>query len=230
MEIKPSTKINWTKLIIASLLMCLTFAFGAMAQENVNETLDDEAVSALVEELKEGLPKFIEDEDVVNQITEKWDAREELSGKTRYQIIRLLIEDVRSLVTDHKLSLKIWDKWNGIEVEPEIEAKPEPTRKPQIWIKIVQDGWYNANFDVIWDEPERPNQSWKGHGKTKGWQDTVYLSGEATNIRLKMQNDTGLVWQPQREIFNRVLQPSDLNKCYRVTGTTLGSSYDNDCQ
>ena len=221
---------NRTKLIIASLLMCLIFSFGATAQTNSKEPLDDEAVSALVDELKEGLPEFIEDEAKVTAITEKWDAREDLGSKTKYQIIRLLIEDVRSVITDQKLSLKIWHKWNDIEEEPEIAPKPEPTRKPAIWIKFVQGGWFNANFDLTWDEPGKPNLSWKEHGKTKDWQYVVNLPGEATNIRLKMQNDTGLVWQPQREIFNRVLQPSDLNKCYRLTGTTLGSGYDNDCQ
>ena len=228
---KFKSKTNWTKLVIASLLMCLIFSFSAIAQNNANEPLDDEAVSALVDELKEGLSEFIEDEAKVTAITEKWDAREDLAGKTKYQIIRLLIEDVRLVITDQKLSLKIWHKWNDIEAEPEIAPKPEPTRKPQIWIKIVQDGSFIiANFEIVWDEPGKPNLSWKENGKTKGWQYVVNLPGEATNIRLKMTNDTGLVWQPQREIFNRVLQPSDLNKCYRVTGTTLGSDYDNDCQ
>jgi len=218
------------RLLIASLLMCLVFAVGATAQTADNATLDEDGLSALLDELKEGLPEFIDDEEKVTAITEKWDAREDLTGKNRYGVIRLLIEDVRSVITDHELSLKIWHKWNGIKEEPKPEPRPEPVRKPSVWIKLVQDGWYIAHFDVTWDEPGRPNLSWKQHGKTKGWRDIVTLPGEATNIRLRMQNDTGLVWQPQREIFNRVLQPADLNKCYQVTGTTLGSSYDNNCQ
>lgn len=223
-------KNNWTDLIIASLLMCLIFCFGVAAQTKDDPPLDEEAVSALVDELKEGLPEFIEDEDTVNKITEKWDAREDLAGKTRYEIIKLFKEDIESVLTDKKLILKIWHKWVGVEEEPEVESKPEPTRKPQIWIKFLQDGWFIAHFDVTWDEPGKPSQSWKQHGKTKGWQDVAYLPGEATNIRLRMQNDTGLVWQPQREILNKLLTSDDLNKCYRLHGTTLGSGYDNNCQ
>jgi hypothetical protein len=56
------------------------------------------------------------------------------------------------------------------------------------------------------------------------------LDEEAVSALVDELNNTGLVWQPQREIFNRMLQSEDLNKCYRVTGTTLGSSYDNSCQ
>lgn len=227
---RNKNEMNWTILVIASLLMCLIFGFGAAAQTKDDPPLDEEEVSALVDELKEGLPEFIGDEDTVNKITEKWDEREDLAGKTRYEIIKLFKEDVEAVLTDQKLILKIWHKWVGVEEEPEIEARPEPTRKPQIWIKFVQDGWFNANFDITWDEPGKPNQSWKEHGKTKDWQYVVYFPGEATNIRLKMQNDTGLVWQPQKEIFNKVLQPDDLNKCYRLHGTTLGSVWDNNCQ
>ena len=121
-------KNNWTGLIIASLLMCLIFCFGVVAQTKDDPPLDEEAVSALVDELKEGLPEFIEDEDTVNKITEKWDAREDLAGKTRYEIIKLFKEDVESVLTDQKLILKIWHKWVGVEEEPEIEARPEPTQ------------------------------------------------------------------------------------------------------
>lgn len=210
--------------------MCLVFSFSAAAQTKDDQPLDAEAVSALVDELKEGLPEFINDEEKVTAITEKWDAREDLAGKTRYEIIKLFRDDVDSVETDKKLVLRIWHKWVGVEEEPEVEARPEPTRKPQFWIKFVQEGWFLAHFELTWDEPGRPNMSLKENGKMKGWQNVAYLPGEATNIRLKIQNDTGLVWQPQREIFNKVLQPEDLNKCYRLTGTTLGSGYDNDCQ
>lgn len=210
--------------------MCLVFSFSAAAQTKDDQPLDAEAVSALVDELKEGLPEFINDEEKVTAITEKWDAREDLAGKTRYEIIKLFRDDVDSVETDKKLVLRIWHKWVGVEEEPEVEARPEPTRKPQFWIKFVQEGWFLAHFELTWDEPGRQNMSLKENGKMKGWQNVAYLPGEATNIRLKIQNDTGLVWQPQREIFNKVLQPEDLNKCYRLTGTTLGSGYDNDCQ
>ncbi|MBK7393325.1 MAG: hypothetical protein IPI64_08495 [Chloracidobacterium sp.] len=218
------------KLIAAVMLASLIFAAGTSAQKSTDPILDEDGLASLLTELKEGLTEFIADEGKITAIAEKWDAREDLAEKNRYGVIRLLIEDVRAIITDQKLSLKIWHKWNGVAEEPEIIAKPEPVRKPDSWIKIIHAGAYIAHFDVTWDEPDRPNRSWNGGGKTAGWMDLVYIPAAATNIRLRMRNDTGLVWQPQREILNKVLQPSDLNKCYRVTGTTLGSSYDNDCQ
>ena len=217
------------KLIAAVMLASLIFAAGASAQKSTDPILDEDGLASLLTELKEGLTEFIADEAKVTAIAEKWDAREDLAEKNRYGVIRLLIEDVRAVITDQKLSLKIWHKWNGVAEEPEIAPKPEPVRKPDSWIKIIHAGAYIAHFDVTWDEPDRPNRSWNGGGKTAGWRDVAYIPAAATNIRLRMQNDTGLVWQPKREILNKVMQPSDLNKCYRVTGTTLGSNYDNDC-
>ena len=89
-------RINWTRLVIASLLMCVMLSFAAMAQSNSNQRLDAEAVSALIAELKDGLANLIDDEDTVTAITEKWDAREDLAGKTKSQILSLLFADVKT--------------------------------------------------------------------------------------------------------------------------------------
>ncbi len=101
-------------------------------------------------------------------------------------------------------------------------------------LKVVHSGAYIAHFTVTWDEPDGQggfrSQEVKEHGKTVGFQKIFDFPGDAINIRLKMENDTGLVWQPKREIFNRVLLPADLNKCYSIVGTTLGSGYNTDCQ
>jgi hypothetical protein len=250
MSLTFKTGINWTKLAIALALMCSMFSFSPMAHTKQEGPLDAEAVSALIEELTDGLQDVIKDEDQVAAITEKWDAHEDLVGKTRTQILKLLFADVKSVIEDKETQDNIWASWTGGEesndetpvktpapAPPPAQAPAPPpapppaqTPKPNVWIKIIHDGFYIGHFDVSWDEPGKPNNTWKQYGKTRGWQDTIALPGDATNIRLKIQNDTGLVWQPQREIFNRVLQPSDLNKCYRVTGTTLSSGYDNNCQ
>jgi hypothetical protein len=72
--------INWTKLIIALALLCALFNFSVMAQDNSDEPLDEESVAALVEELANGLPDLVENEDQVTAITEKWVAHEDLAG------------------------------------------------------------------------------------------------------------------------------------------------------
>ena len=100
-----------------------------------------------------------------------------------------------------------------------------------LWVKVVHNGAYIAHFYVNWDEPGKPNQTRKEEGKTSGFQQKFDFPGDATNIRVKMENDTGLVWQPRREMFNRVMQPDDLNCVYTAVGTTLGSSSNKgDCE
>ncbi len=100
-----------------------------------------------------------------------------------------------------------------------------------IWVKVIHSGAFIAHFTATWNEPDPNNleqtvqREKKEHGKTAGYQIKFDFPGDATNIRMKMENDTGLVWQPQREILNRVLLPVDYNKCYTVHGTTLGSGY-----
>jgi thiol-activated cytolysin len=91
-----------------------------------------------------------------------------------------------------------------------------------IWIKLVHNGWYTAHFDVTWDEEGKPNQKFHSD-HNKDYQETLQFPGDTTNIRVKITNDTGLVWEPQREIINRPLVPTELNKCLIIEGTTLGS-------
>jgi len=106
---------------------------------------------------------------------------------------------------------------------------------PNIFVKLVHAGAYIAHFKVTYDVPNSTGTGvvaaapMEFKGRTAGWQQTVEFPGDATNIRLQITNDTGLVWQPQREIINRVLRPADYNKCFKVVGTTLGSSFNNDC-
>lgn len=84
-RINITSGINWTKTVVASAILCTVLSFSVMAQDNPNKPLDEESVSALVEELTNGLADFIEDEARVTAITEKWDERENLAGKTRTQ-------------------------------------------------------------------------------------------------------------------------------------------------
>ncbi|MBK7708497.1 MAG: thiol-activated cytolysin family protein [Acidobacteria bacterium] len=101
-----------------------------------------------------------------------------------------------------------------------------------LWVKINHSGAYIAHFYANWDQPDPNNpeqmipMSRKEEGKTSGYQIKFDFPGDAENIRLKLENDTGLVWQPRREILNRILTPKELNSCFTVHGTTLGSGVD----
>ncbi len=81
--------------------------------------LDVEAVSALLEELQAGLSEFIDAEDDIANINEKWQAREDLTDQTKKRILELLFEDVESVIADEEIRKAIWDKWNSDEVQPD---------------------------------------------------------------------------------------------------------------
>lgn len=125
--------ISWTKLVLALLLICVIFSFAAMARTQHEAPLDADAVSALIDELKDGLANQIEDEDTVNAITEKWDAHEDLAGKTKSQILKILFADVKSVVADKQTQDSIWASWANQETSaaPAVEAPaPPPVKAP----------------------------------------------------------------------------------------------------
>ena len=92
-----------------------------------DKPLDQDAVSALIDDLQASLGDAIDDEDVIASIGDKWAARD-LAGKTRSQILAILFTDVKSVVKDQKTLDKIWASWkdNGDEMESETPpVKPE---------------------------------------------------------------------------------------------------------
>jgi cold shock protein len=129
MDLTFKTGINWAKQVIALVLMCLMFGFSAMAQDNSNKPLDEDGMTALVDELTNGLSDLIEDEDQVTAITDKWDAREDLAGKTRKQILNLLFADVKSIIKDKKAQDSIWKAWTG-ETSSALETPTASSQKP----------------------------------------------------------------------------------------------------
>jgi MbtH protein len=82
------------------------------AQPEAPAPLDAEAVSALLEELKGRLSDFIDADDNVTKITEKWQTREDLAGQTKKRVLELLFEDVKSVIADEEVRKAIWDNWN----------------------------------------------------------------------------------------------------------------------
>ena len=121
--------INWTRSAVALALLSAVFSFSAMAQDNSKKPLDAEAASALRQELIDGLPDLIEDENVIEKITEKWVARRDLAGKTREEILETLYFDTESIIKDPELRDSIWKAWTTVEETDEV-AQVETPQKP----------------------------------------------------------------------------------------------------
>lgn len=108
----------------------------------------------------------------------------------------------------------------------------ESIRYPNGYVKVKHAGAYVARFTVTWEEPDAKGvygpKSWASGEKTVGYSQQVDLPGDARNVTILGEAATGLVWDPWGEAINVTLKgPSNL--CYRITGTTLSRSWDNEC-
>ncbi len=144
--------INWTKSAIALALLCAVFSFSALAQKNLNQSLDAAAASALIQELSDGLPDVIKDEDAVTTITDKWDEREDLAGKTRTHILGMLFADVKSVIRDAETQKNIWDAWTGegdqIKTEEEKDGEDGSTEGDQKQAEEDEDDEHWSAMDA----------------------------------------------------------------------------------
>ena len=99
MNIALTTKMDWTRLVIALALLCAVFSFSAMAQNNPNKPFDENEVKTFVAAFKERIEAaFINisaPADMNEQVFDKWDARQDLIGKTKTQIIDFLYLDYK---------------------------------------------------------------------------------------------------------------------------------------
>jgi thiol-activated cytolysin len=107
----------------------------------------------------------------------------------------------------------------------------ECTRYDDGYVRLVHAGGYVARFNVTWKEPtgadnNKVDKSYSSGDTTAGWSYTLNLPGDAEEVRIKAEADTGVVWNPRGEIMN-VLVGGPSNKTYRATGTTLNRSWDN---
>jgi len=183
-------------------------------------------VSQLLDDLQNGLANNIEDGSLIEAISAKWNGHTNLAGKTRSQILPLLMADVKTVVTDKEARDAIWESWNDDDTE-EPAAAPAVKNDGPIgggWVKLVHQGHYQATFDTTWDEPGKEGLNFHADNKSSGYQQTLTFPTDATNIRLHIANYTGLASEPKHDIVNRSLTAADMNKCLIIEGTTMAST------
>lgn len=196
---------------------------AAIPASTPESALNADQVNALLDDLQNGLADHIDDESTVAAISKKWDTHTNLAGKTRSQILPLLMADVRAVVTDKEIRDAIWAGWSNDEATASPDSKPEG-KTGGGWITLVHHGNYMASFDATWDEPGKAGQGFHAEAKSNGYQQTLTFPSGAMNIRLHITNDTGLAWEPKHDIINRSLTAADMNKCLVIEGTTMQST------
>ena len=104
------------------------------------------------------------------------------------------------------------------------------------YLILHHKGAYIARYYVYWDEVTYDkdgvesirSRQWEDNGKnrTAGFQTELQFKGNVRNIRVKIQEKTGLVWEPWRTVYNRTDLPLVQKRTIVNSGTTLRPKYD----
>ena len=104
------------------------------------------------------------------------------------------------------------------------------------YLNLQHKGAYIARYYVYWDEVTYDkdgiesirSRQWEDNGKnrTAGFQTELQFKGNVRNLRVKIQEKTGLVWEPWRTVYNRTDLPLVQKRTIINSGTTLRPKYD----
>ena len=104
------------------------------------------------------------------------------------------------------------------------------------YLNLHHKGAYIARYYVYWDEVTYDkdgvesirSRQWEDNGKnrTAGFQTELQFKGNVRNIRVKIQEKTGLVWEPWRTVYNRIDLPLVQKRTIINSGTTIRPKYD----
>ena len=104
------------------------------------------------------------------------------------------------------------------------------------FLNLQHKGAYIARYYVYWDEVTYDkdgvesirSRQWEDNGKnrTAGFQTELQFKGNVRNIRVKIQEKTGLVWEPWRTVYNRTDLPLVQKRTIINSGTTIRPKYD----
>ena len=104
------------------------------------------------------------------------------------------------------------------------------------YLNLQHKGAYIARYYVYWDEVTYDkdgvesirSRQWEDNGKnrTAGFQTELQFKGNVRNVRVKIQEKTGLAWEPWRTVYNRTDLPLVQKRTIINSGTTLKPKYD----
>jgi len=104
------------------------------------------------------------------------------------------------------------------------------------YLNLQHKGAYIARYYVYWDEVTYDkdgiesirSRQWEhnGQNRTAGFQTELQFKGNVRNIRVKIQEKTGLAWEPWRTVYNRTELPLVQKRTIINSGTTIRPKYD----
>jgi hypothetical protein len=99
---------RWTTFVIGLAAACTLFTIVAAGQAKTDKPLPAASRANLFRDLKEVVSKTVLDDARSAEIAQKWDARKDLAGKTKSQIIDMLWADTKSVIVDSGLRYEIY--------------------------------------------------------------------------------------------------------------------------
>ncbi|MCY7348807.1 MAG: hypothetical protein LH614_21670, partial [Pyrinomonadaceae bacterium] len=125
------TGIIRTKLIAALVFMCSVFSFSAAAQTDLDKPMDAKALAALVAEIKGIVAKSSPNEKDAELVADRWSKRTDLRGKTKKEVINLLYQDVKAVITDSGIQYQIYSIFSFYKRIPD-EPPSAQTQKTNV--------------------------------------------------------------------------------------------------
>lgn len=115
------------------LLWCSMLGSSVMAQTNSEQPLNAQALTALVGELKEVVAKATPDTKEAASVSERWDKRTDLAGKTKKEVINLLYQDVKAVVKDSGTLYQIYSMFSLYKQMPDDAQPTAPTSRGNMY-------------------------------------------------------------------------------------------------
>lgn len=96
-------------------------------------------------------------------------------------------------------------------------AAPKSPQSPAAarWVTVVNSGGFLIRAKVAWPGG---GDSWQGSASSSK---RFEIPGDVQSVELTVENETGLVWQPQKLIYKGPAQPGT---CFVARGATLSSN------
>ena len=118
-----------TRLVGALVLLFSILGFSAIAQTVSDKPLGAKSLAALVAGLKGVVSREAHDEAGAKAVAAKWDARKDLTGKTKRAVINLLYGDVKSVIKDSGVLYQIYSDFSLYKQMPDemFTGQPEKT-------------------------------------------------------------------------------------------------------
>ncbi len=164
--------------LLAALL--LTPVISVQAQ-----TLDEDSVAALIEELYAELETAVADEDSVSSIIEKWESRD-LVGKTKKQAVDILFADVKSVVKDTAITNKLWAKWNPGTAETNPVENPPLNRNLTELDAKRKSELGSGEMSAFFSQTGQVKAFVQEKGNYKGQTYTIYKDSADPNLAAKV--------------------------------------------